>query len=53
LIVIRAWREDDHVRARILVDDEPGESWVVDCVEDVSIIVERLLRDLEPKAGSR
>ena len=47
VIVIRAWLEAGHVRARILVDDGRTESQVVDNAKAAATLVERLLYALE------
>jgi hypothetical protein len=46
LIVIRAWREPDGLRIRLLADGTPPRQWVVGSITDARQVVGALLAEL-------
>jgi hypothetical protein len=46
LIVIRAWREPEGLRIRLLADGTPPRQWVVGSITDARTVVDALLAEL-------
>ena len=47
IIVIRAWRDGDDVRVRLLIDDDRHRAWVVTGAAAAAEVVRLLLAELE------
>ena len=48
VIIIRAWRESDGVRIRLLADGDPGRQWVFGSIADAGDVLAALLAELVP-----
>jgi hypothetical protein len=52
VVIVRAWREADSVRIRMLAGGDPGRQWVLSSIADAGDVLVALLTELVPPAQS-
>ena len=50
VIIVRAWRESDGVRIRVLAEGDPRRQWVLGSIADAGDVLAALLAELAPPA---
>jgi hypothetical protein len=50
VVIVRAWRESDGVRIRVLADGHPRRHWVLSSIAEAGDVLVGLLTELAPPA---